>query len=129
MSKQSNQELRHGTQRFLAAADLIARIITSSIKWGALLGIAYFASRAIESLSGQTTLANFALNFLGDVKINQYVYLFLTGGGGIWALNERRLRRNKVAELANRIKTLENLLDGKRSSSMLPPSGTTRAED
>ena len=129
MSKKSNQELRHGTQRFLAGADTVARIITAAFKWGALIGISYFGYRSIASLSGQITLANFAVQFLGNIKITHWLYLFLTGGGGTWAICERRLRLKKTAELGDRIKNLEKMLDGKRSSSMLPPTGTTRADD
>lgn len=78
--KKSNRELRHGTQRFLAGMDVIARIFTAAIKWGALLGIMYFVFRAVASLSGQITMANFAVQFLGNIAINHWLYLLLTGG-------------------------------------------------
>jgi len=125
----SEREQRHRTQRFFAVADLVARVLTTSVKWGALVWMAYFADHAFESLSGKQTVADIAVKVLGNLTISKYVYLFLAGGCATWACGERRLRRKRGADLTARLKLHETSADPGRSSSTLPPTGQTRKDD
>jgi hypothetical protein len=125
----SETEQRHRTQRFLALADLGARVLTTAVKWGALVWMVYFAGRAFESLSGKQTVADIAVKVLGNLTISKYVCLLLAGGCTTWAVGERLLRRKRVADLTARLKLHETSADPGRSSSTLPPTGQTRKDD
>jgi hypothetical protein len=42
--------------------EAVASIFGAVFRWGGLVGIAYFGFRAIEALSGNTTVADIGLN-------------------------------------------------------------------
>jgi hypothetical protein len=109
--------------------DLIGAAINNSIKYGSILGIAYFLQRSIVALAGRTTLADIGISFLGNLTFAQTTETILTGGSILWALKERRLRREKTEYFSDRVKKLETMIDSKRSSSHLTTQGTTRPED
>jgi len=126
-NKKQAQRLAH--QKFLAVVDLISKISTQLIKYGAICFCFYCAYKTVGQLSGRTTIANIALRIIGDLKINQWLCYAFGGGSATWALGERHLRRKTVKRLTNKTIELEKIIDSKRSSSTLPPSGTTRKED
>jgi hypothetical protein len=127
--KPSNQELQQKTHRFLAGVDASTRVLQTLIKWGGLAAIAYFCYKSVECLSGKTTLSNIVVSVLGDLRINQWLAYAVGTGGCVWAVGERAIRRKRVAELSKRTIELESALDKNRSSSTLPTTGKTRAED
>jgi hypothetical protein len=109
--------------------EVIGTVLCRLIKWGGICVIAFFAWKSIESLSGKTTDANIFVNWLANLKINQWLAWAVTGGSVVWAVRERRLRQRKVAALAEQKRVLELIVDPKRTSSSLPASGTTRVDD
>jgi hypothetical protein len=132
MSKQqqrSDAERRDSTQRFFAVIDLMGKLGGGLIKYGALVAMTYFSYKAVASLGGKETLAKIAVSLVTDLKMNQWLCYVLAGGSAVWALGERRLRRKKTTELTDRLREHEKKIDPNRSSSSLPPSGTTRTED
>jgi hypothetical protein len=125
----SNRELKHGTQRTLALIDGLARIIGSLAKWGTIAWIAYCLYLSVNSLSGKETISNIAVKVFGNLSINQWLAYVFAGGGCVWGISERSFRRKKTAELGNRVKELETIIDKNRSSSNLPQTGQTHPED
>jgi hypothetical protein len=129
MSNKQKDERKFSHERFLSIVDLCSRTFTQLVKWGGITSCFYFAYKAIASLSGNDTIANVAVTFVTDLKINQWLcYLIATVCGG-WAFGERRLRRKRTTALHRRNKELEKLINKNRTSSSLPPDGGTRKED
>ena len=112
-----------------AITNLIASIFVTTIKWGVVLGIAYFAYLSVEALAGKTTFAKIGLSLLGDIKISEAIAYVLGGGGIFYGWRQRQLRKKRIAELSEHSEGLEKLLDKRRTSSKLPPTGETRDED
>jgi hypothetical protein len=114
-----------------------ASTVRSAIKWGCPLGIAYFVYLAIASLSGQTTSADIRIGFiasiLNDMKKDSIARIALPWGlavgFGLWAVVERRLRKNHIVGSGETVRRLETRLDPNRSSSHLTQRGETPPED
>ena len=125
----TNQEQRQETNRVIARSDAVARIFTAICKYGAICFIAWCVKEASNGLSGKQTLAKIGVDVATDFRLNEWLAYALAGGSVVWGLGERRLRRNKVAELAKQTTELEQLVDNNRSSSNLTPRGTTHDRD
>lgn len=112
--------------QFASNATLIIRDI---IRYGALVLVGYFAYLSIDSLAGKTTLANLAMNVIGDLKIGEW-FAYLFGASGIgYGLLQRRDRKATVSRLQGHTKEVEQVLDAKRSSSLLTATGDTNPID
>ena len=100
----------------------VNRLITAVM----LLGIAYFAFRAIESLSGEVTLVTASFSLL---KSSYGLPWGLAALMFAWALGERQLRRRKTRAMQNRIERLELHIDpgGKSNGSL--PTGRSELDD
>jgi len=109
--------------------DATARIISALIKYSCLAFCAWAALQSVVALSGKLTLANIAINFLGKITTSNAVCYTVTGGALGWGYSERRLRKSKTETLQGRNRSLEALLDPKRSSSNLTPQGDTNPKD
>lgn len=110
-------------------SDGIVSIINNLIKWGGLVSIAYFMSVCVTALSGETTSSNIVIKFLTDFKINSALAMVLGGGGVAYGYSQNSLRKKTVQRLQERNQSLEKMIDKKRSSSKLTPTGDTRPED
>jgi p-aminobenzoyl-glutamate transporter AbgT len=104
-------------------------IIHRAIPWAGVALIAYFAYLSIRVLAGQETFARIVVRFLADFRVNEYVAYLFGIGGIVYGLGNRKLRKDNIERMAQRIKDLESLLDPRRSSSRLTPRGETRPED
>ena len=111
------------------AAEGWVLIVTSAIRWGAIVLLARYGYLSIEALAGQTTMADIGVGFFGKIEVSIAVSWALAAGGVVYGLKQRKLRRDTVEKLHVRIKSLEISLDRKRSSSELTPRGDTKAED
>lgn len=110
-------------------SDGVIRIVRDLIKYGALVCIAYYAFRSVETLSGKTTLADIGINFLANVKVS-VIFAWLFGFVGIaYGYFQRNLRKETVARLQPRVQELEQHVDKNRSSSKITKQGNTRPED
>jgi hypothetical protein len=109
--------------------DVLSTSLQAAIKWGALVCIAYLASKSIGILAGKVTLADIGIGFLANVKLSQGISYIACIGGVAYGLRERKLRRDAIQHLSGRKRDLERMIDHQRSSSGLTPRGTTRPED
>ena len=102
-------------------------------KWIPLCVICYFAYLSIASLAGRSTLAQFGLWIITDLKMNtafSHIVTALFGAGGVpFGVRQRRLRRRNIERMASQLAEYETRLDPKRSSSRLTKKGQTRPED
>lgn len=108
-----------------------AFIVSSSsiIRWGALVFIAYFFYKSIASLSGLETKANIVLNFLSDIKVNQWLAYILGFGGLFYGIGQRKSRHKIIKKTSGHIEKLEKRLNSIRQSSLLNHDGTTNEAD
>lgn len=130
MSRQLNKnELLHRAQIITTFTESFTKIAVTLIRYGGVVAIVFFIYKCVDCLAGKETVANFAMDMIGSIKVNQWVAYSLAALTSGWAVGERTLRRRRTANLSKRITELEKLIDPRRSSSMLPPSGTTRSGD
>lgn len=104
-------------------------VLNNLIRWGAIVTIFYFGYSSIELLAGKETLSNIAVSLLTDIKISVAIAWTAAGGGLIYGLRQKKLRKDTVERLQGRIKELELRHDPNRTSSDLTPRGETRPED
>ncbi len=113
-------------QRF---SESLAYILNNAFKWISLTSIPFFTYLSIKELAGNTTFANIAVNFLANWSVS-ITFSVATGVAGVvYGARQRKLRKDSVERLQDRIKYLEEFIDKNRSSSNLTPQGNTRPED
>jgi hypothetical protein len=111
--------------KIIAFSGAFTAVVQSLIMWGALVWICYFVYLSILALAGRETQANIAINLMAQLKL-QYTLPYMVGTGGVaYGYFQRRLRKKRVAEMAEHISRLETHIDPNRSSSKLRPDGTT----
>lgn len=109
--------------------DATGSVLKTAIFWGSIVGIAYFANGMVMALAGKSTVADIGISFLGHVEISAMFSYAVGISGAAYGLGQRKLRRDTVERLQNRIKQLELQLDPGRTSSKLTSRGETRKED
>ena len=82
---------------------------------------AWFASSAVESMAGTTTIADFGLRVAGSLRLSTAMAWITAAASAAWATWERSLRKKTVRNLAPRHRALERQLDSRRRSSGLNP--------
>ena len=107
----------------------LVSVFHSLIRWAGIVLIARYGFLAIESLSGQTTLADVGIAFLGDVNVSIAIAWVAAIGGIAYGWRQRKLRKDTVERLCARIAQLEKTIGNVRSSSHLTARGETRPED
>ena len=125
--EQLEAELRVLRNRRLS--DGWASVATNVVRWGGLVGIAYFTSEAVKSLAGQQTAAAFVLLWPTEFKVHVAIPWVTAVAATAYGLLQRHLKNGTVKELHAYIKSLERRLDPNRSSSGLTSTGETRPED
>lgn len=110
-------------------AEGTVQVLLSLIRWSAIILIARYGYLSIEALAGKSTLADIGINFLSDIKVSVAIAWGVGVGGAIYGLKQRKLRRDTVERLQERIQTLEAEKDPARTSSQLTKRGDTRPED
>ncbi len=113
-------------QKLHIKLNALASIVNTLIKSGSVVAIVYLIYKMVYVLSGKTTNAYFWVKIITSISVGEKLsYLFGTLGI-LYGIFERRLRKNKVKRLSERIKTLEQFIDKKRTSSMLNTDGELR---
>ncbi len=124
----------------------ITKVFRDLIKYGCLVGIAYFAYMSIDSLSGKTTQADISVKAEGSVsvdtsdtvsqasvpewyKITLLSALFFGGGGIAYGRYQAKLRKDVIQRYHPIMQEAEQRIDNMRSSSELTERGDTRPED
>lgn len=108
-------------------AQSIAHVLNTFIRYAGLVLIARYIYLSVDSLAGKQTDA--VVSFFGNVTVSITLAWTLTISAVIWALVERRLRRDVIQRFEGRNRALEESCDPRRSSSKLTPRGGTRPED
>lgn len=107
----------------------VGQVLSSLIRWGAIVLIARYAYLSIASLAGQNTLADIGINFLSNIKVSGALAGATGVGGLIYGERQRKLRKNTIERLQGRIRELETEIDPNRSTSNLTHRGDTRPDD
>lgn len=109
------------------------RLGLALIKYGTVCFCFWRLAPAMEAFAGKTTLANFGVSVLADLKANTVFSHLVTGifgfGGISYGLRERAQKRKEIKRLGNRVVELEKQRDPNRSSSGLTTDGRSRPED
>ena len=127
MAKKTQRELDYELRA--RKVDRFAGVAQTAIMVAGFVAAAWLVAGALETLSGKSTFADVGVRFIADLKISTAV-AWLFGAGGIgYGVRSRQLLQRAVAQHSTRIKELEGRIDSKRSSSHLPPSGTTNPQD
>ncbi len=113
-----NRILRRG-QRVTVVSGVANRLITV----GGFVWIAHYVRDTLVALSGENTIADVAISFLGHVGVSEsfaWMVAILCGGYGF---AQRTMRRKNGTRLGKRIRELEEAIDPERSSSELRETG------
>jgi hypothetical protein len=121
-------EAENRVLRSTGVAMALAPVAINIVRWAGACVIAYFGYASIASLAGKTTLSAIGINFLSNVTISNSLAWLLGGGGIIFGVRQRRLRR-QIARRLERIPQLEAAIDPGRTSSRLAPGGVTNPKD
>jgi len=109
------------------------RLGLALIKYGTLCVCFWRLAPAMEAFAGKTTLANFGVSLIADLKANtvfSHIVMGILGlGGAGYGLRERAQKRKEIKRLGNRVVEVEKRLDPNRSSSGLTIDGRSRPED
>ncbi len=113
--------------------DTASRLLLALIKSAALCFCVWKLAPTMEAFAGKTTLANFGVSLIADLKANtvfSHAVMGILGlGGAGYGLRERAQKRKEIKRLGNRVVELETRLDPSRSSSGLTLDGRSRPED
>ena len=104
-------------------------IFNHTVKWVGLVGLGYITHLVVSDLAGQETMANIVVNFMTDIKVNQWLAYIVGGTGAVYGLKQRKNKNDTIERLSKRKEQLEQMIDPGRKSSTLTPRGETRPED
>ena len=125
----SENELQLRVLRLTRFAEGTVQVLSSLIRWGAIVLIVRYGYLSIVSLAGQNTLADIGINFLSNINVSIAVAWTAGVGGLAYGARQKKLRKNTVERLQGRIQELETEIDPNRSTSNLTHRGDTRPED
>lgn len=108
---------------------VIATIVHSLIRWTGGVLLAYLGYRSIDTLAHGATTADIGIRFFTDVRISTVLAWTVAAGGALYGQKERKLRRDTVERLSERIRILEAHIDPGRTTSMLTARGDTNPGD
>lgn len=112
-----------------AVSSSVTKVLTTAIRYGAVVMVVRYGYLAVAALAGQETKANILLEFLGNLTVSQWAAYILTGASLTYAARERRLRKSTVERLQKRVQQAEKASDPRRTSSRLTPRGDTHPRD
>lgn len=111
---------------------LLARIfdlLKYALRYAFYAWVVWNAYLAVKELAGKSTDASFFFQYIFS-RDNDYGLPWAVAlGCAMWAIFERRFRKQKTAELTARIQELEKRIDPKRTTSGLLASGDTNPRD
>jgi hypothetical protein len=123
----TTKELNHDIRRL--KIDRTAEIVRYLIKYGSYALSTYFLSVSARSFAGETTLANFAVNLVGTMNVNEWGGWLIAGLCGAGWIRQRRVHHNYIQQYAPATKAKEMALHPGRSSSGLSERGDTHPGD
>lgn len=107
----------------------VSSFAMKALNWAGVLMLAWIVADAATSFAGKDSKASLFVEILANIGVNVTLAYSAVGGCTIWALLERKFRRDKTTTLSERIQELEKEKDPTRTSSNLTPTGQTRPED
>lgn len=128
MARKRNRE-EHRILEKATLAEGAIQVLSSLIRWGSIVAITRYAYLAIDSLSGKNTLADIGVNFLTDIKVSVAIAWSAGVGGMVYGARQRKLRKDTVARLQERVRDLESEINPNRSSSNFTRSENIKEED
>ncbi len=115
------------------SSSTVGAVLTSLIRWGGIVGVAYFAYGVIAVLAGKETHANIGISVMTSLSesgtVKKFICTVIVVGAILWGWWQQRLRRRNIRRMGDRKAELERRIDPKRKSSQLSPSGTTNPGD
>lgn len=124
MAKKKSEVEAEKFDRWLFFFDRVFRLIDRTVPWCGAIGLAYVAIYLpVRDGGGGETTINVALKLLGDFKANEWLAYIFGGGGILYGMSQRKLRKDTVERLQERNARLESILDPNRTSSELTPRG------
>jgi len=109
--------------------DGVVSVIRTFLKYAAIVLICRYAYLSVVVLAGKSTFADVGFRILGNIKVSDGIAYIFGGGGLVYGLGQRQLRRKNVERLTAVKNDLERRLDPNRTSSDLTRRGTTPPED
>src|SRR6266705_347979 len=76
--------------------DAFVTVSKTLIQYAAVVVCMFFVYRCVAALAGKETLASLGMTVLGNLKVSVGICIVLTGGGVIYGLGERSLRRRNI---------------------------------
>ena len=119
----SEREIQYRIRR----AEIVGIVATKIISYGVLAFCVWCVKGGVEALAGQQTAADIGLT--GNLQISSAVAWLFGGGGVMYGLRQRKLRRDVIETNGTRVSELESAIDPHRSSSRLTRRGDTNPED
>lgn len=119
------EEYRFKRERLAKWTQLLNRIGGTAVRTGGIVLCFYFLHLTVKDLAGTKTELQLVLSAVANLGINKHLMILACLLSTGWGYGERRLRKRKVAELAERIKFFEQQFDSRRTSSNLDEDGTT----
>ena len=132
MAKEGGRSEKEADLRILWTTRLVegvGQVLSSLIRWGAIVLIARYGYLSIASLAGQNTLADIGIDLLSNIKVSVALSWVAGAGGLAYGVRQKKVRKDTVERLQGRIKELETGIDPNRSTSNLTHRGDTRPED
>lgn len=117
--------IENGLLRKSQGASLFATTWRATIRWVALVCIAWIGYLSITALAGKETTANVLLGVLANVQTSSAIAWILALLAILWGLGERKLRQRVIQRHEGSSREREEEHDQNRSSSNLTKTGDT----
>jgi hypothetical protein len=128
-SPTSQHQLEINERLSLKRIDSVVSVVRELCKYTTIVLCFRYLYLAVAILAGKSTFADVGFRILGNIKLSDGICYLLGGGGVIYGVGQRQLRRKNVGRLSREKNELERILDPNRTSSNLTGRGTTRPED
>lgn len=102
----------------------IVIIIKVALKWGFWGWFVYNLRLIIVGIAGTSTLFEFAVDFLGDIRLPEW-FAYIFGLSGItYGAFQRRHRKETTGRLAENNRRMQTIINPERKSSGIMPDGS-----
>ena len=128
-SPRSQQNAEFEYRRSFQRLELLNTFVQLAIKWGVIAYGFHCAYLMTMTLAGRSTFADIGVRVLGNIKVSNSIVALLAGGGWVYGLGQRQLRRKNIKRIVPAKNALEKLLNPTRTSSYLTDIGTTPKAD
>ena len=129
LSPEKEAEFNLKMAKIMVSADWVPILIVRVTKTIIILGSFYFVFLMINSLAGQTTIANIFLAIIADINYKDSIFLILGLSGWIFGIFQMKLRRKDIKRLSEKNDRLEKIVNPNKTSSYITTEGRTNKED